>query len=97
VVAKFREGLAVNKQRSHRFQMELFKLTKLKEAENYRFEVSNRFSVLEDLDAEVDINSAWETTGENIKASAKGSLGYCELKKHKSWLDEGCSELLVTS
>jgi hypothetical protein len=35
---------------------------------------------LEDLDAEVEINSAWETIRENIKISAKESLGYFELK-----------------
>jgi hypothetical protein len=50
---------------------------------------------VEDLDAEVEINSAWETIRENIKISAKKkSLGYFELKKHKSWFDEGCSKLL---
>jgi hypothetical protein len=31
---------------------------------------------------------------ENLKISAKESLGYFELKKHKPWFDEGCSELL---
>jgi len=30
---------------------------------------------------------------ENVKASAIESLGYYELKQHKSWFDE-CSELL---
>jgi hypothetical protein len=49
---------------------------------------------LEDLGAEVEINSAWETTRENIKTSAKENLGYFELKKHKPWFDEGCSQLL---
>jgi hypothetical protein len=49
---------------------------------------------LEDLDAEVEINSAWETIRKNIKISAKDSLGYFELKKHKPWFGEGCSELL---
>jgi hypothetical protein len=49
---------------------------------------------LEDLDAEVEINNAWETIRENIKMSSKESLGYFELKKHKPWLDEGCSKLL---
>jgi hypothetical protein len=44
------------------------------------------------LDTEVEINSAWETITENIKISAKVSLGYFELK-HKTWFDEGCSEL----
>jgi hypothetical protein len=56
--------------------------------------VSNRFAALEDLDAEVEINTIWETIGENIKISAKESLGYYELKQHKPWFDEGCSKLL---
>jgi hypothetical protein len=47
---------------------------------------------LEDLDAEVEVNSAWETIRENITISAKESLGYFELKKHKPWFDEECSE-----
>jgi hypothetical protein len=58
-----------------------------------RVEVSNRFAALEVLDAEVEINSPLETIRENIKISAKESLGYFELKKHK-WFDEGCSILL---
>jgi hypothetical protein len=49
---------------------------------------------LEDLEVEVDIKSAWEIIRANIKISAKDSLGYNELKKHKLWFDEGCSELL---
>jgi hypothetical protein len=32
---------------------------------------SHRFAALEDLDAEVEINSAWETVRVNIKISAK--------------------------
>jgi hypothetical protein len=49
---------------------------------------------LENLDSDVDIIRAWEIIRENIKISDKKSLGYRELKKHKSLLDEGCSELL---
>jgi hypothetical protein len=49
---------------------------------------------LEDLDPEVEINSAWKTIRENVKISAKGSLGYLELKKHKPWFDKGCPKLL---
>jgi hypothetical protein len=52
------------------------------------------FAALEDLDAEVEINSAWETIRENIKISAKECLGYYELRKHKPWFDERCSKLL---
>jgi hypothetical protein len=64
VVARVRERLAVNKQRSHRFHMERFNLKKLNGVEGkeqFRVGVSNRFAALEDLEAEVEINSAWET------------------------------------
>jgi hypothetical protein len=96
-VAKVRWRLAVNKQRSQRFNMERFNLQKLNEVEGkeqFRVEVSNRFAALEDLDTEVEIISAWETIKENIKISAEESPGYFELKKHKPWFDKGCSKLL---
>jgi hypothetical protein len=48
---------------------------------------------LEDLDTEVEINSAWEIIRENIKLSGQRSLDYFELKKHKQWF-EGHSKLL---
>jgi hypothetical protein len=83
VVAKVRERFAVNKQRSQRFDMERFNLKKLSEIEGKEqchVEVSKSF---EDLDTEVEINSTWETIRENIKISAKESLGYYELRKHK--------------
>jgi hypothetical protein len=48
---------------------------------------------LQDFDAEVEINSAWETIRDSIKISAKESLGYFEVK-HKPWFAEGCSKLL---
>jgi hypothetical protein len=79
VVAKIRQRLAVNKQRSQRFHMERFNLKKINEVEakeKYHVEVSNRFAALKDLDAEAEINSAWETIRENIKISAEGRLGY---------------------
>jgi hypothetical protein len=63
VVANVRERLTVNKQRSHKFHMERFNLKKLNEVESkeqYRVKVSNRFTALEDLDADMEINSAWE-------------------------------------
>jgi hypothetical protein len=49
---------------------------------------------LEDLDAAVEINSAWETVGENINILEKETLPYYVLKKHKRWCGEGCSKLL---
>jgi hypothetical protein len=51
------------------------------------------FMALENLDAQMDINRAWETARENIKISVKESLGYYELKKHKSRFNERCSKL----
>jgi hypothetical protein len=97
VVAKVRERLAVNKQRSHRFQRERINLKKLnmvKGKKQNRVEVSDRFVALEHLEADVNINSTWETIAENIKILAKESLGYYELKKHKPWFNKGCSKLL---
>jgi hypothetical protein len=82
VVAKVRERLAVNKQRSQRYDMERFNLKKLNDVEGkeqFRVEVSDRFAALEDLDTEVEINSVWEMIRENIKSSAKESLGYFEI------------------
>jgi hypothetical protein len=58
VVAKFRK---LNEQRSQKFHMERFNLKKLNKAggrEKYCVEVSNGFAALEDLDAEVEMNSA---------------------------------------
>jgi hypothetical protein len=48
-------------------------------------EISKRFACLKDLDAEVDIKSAWK----NIKFSAKEILGFYKLKNHKPRFDEG--------
>jgi hypothetical protein len=96
VEAKFKEILAVRKQILYRFHTERYSLKKLYEVkgkEQYNPEISKRFSALENLD-EVDINRAWETIIENIKISAKESLGYYEMKKHKPRFDEGCSKLL---
>jgi hypothetical protein len=77
--------------------MERFNLEKLNEVEGkekYHVEVSNRFTALENLDTEVEINNAWETIRENMKISAKEIVGYFRLKKHKPWFDKGCSEFL---
>jgi hypothetical protein len=75
--------------------MERFNLKKLNEVEGkeqFCVEVPNRFAALEDLDTEVEINSAWETIREITTISAKDSLGYFELKKHKPWFGEGGSK-----
>jgi hypothetical protein len=57
-------------------------------------QISNSSAALENSDAEVGINSIWETIRHNFKISAKESLGYSELKQQKPCLDKGCSKLL---
>jgi hypothetical protein len=52
------------------------KLNEVEGKEKYRVEVSNKFVALEDLDAEVEINTIRETIRQNIKISVKDSLGY---------------------
>jgi hypothetical protein len=63
------------------------KLNEIERKQQFRVEISNRFAALENLDAEVDLNRALETIRENIKISAKESLGYNELKRHNVY---GC-------
>jgi hypothetical protein len=97
VVVKVRERLVVSKQKMHRVHTEGFNLKKLNEVEGkgqFHAGIINRFTALENLDTEVNINSAWETIRENIKILAKESLCYHELKKHKRWFDERWSKLL---
>jgi hypothetical protein len=70
--------------------MERFSLKKLNEVEGkeqYCVEISNRFAALENLDTEMDVNKAWETSRENINISAKESQGYYELKNLKPWFN----------
>jgi hypothetical protein len=74
LVAMVRERLVVNNQGSHTIHMERFSLKESDEAEGkekYRVEVSNRFAALEGLDAQVEVNTVWETIRESIKISAK--------------------------
>jgi hypothetical protein len=66
--------------------VERFNLRKLSELEvgkKYQINISNRFATLENLNDNKDINKAWENIKENIKSSAKDSLGLYELKQHK--------------
>jgi hypothetical protein len=63
VVAKVKERLAVSKRTTHRVHMERFNLKKIKEVEGKekcRVHISNGFAVLENIDTEVDINTAFE-------------------------------------
>jgi hypothetical protein len=59
----------------------------------YCVEISNKLEALENINAEVDVNSTWETVRENLKISLKESPCYYELK-HKLWFGVGSTELL---
>ena len=45
---------------------------------------------MENLNKDEDVNTTWENIKENIKTSAKESLGVHEWKQHKPWFDEEC-------
>ena len=97
VVTEVRERLAVSKQAAQKFDVERFNFRKLNELEvrtQYQIQFSNWFPALENLNDREDINRAWKNIKENIKISAKDSLGLYEWKQHKPWFDEECLRFL---
>ena len=60
----------------------------------YQIENTNRFAALGNLRDEEHMNRAWENIKENIKTSAKDSLGLYELKQNKPWFDKECVRFL---
>ena len=90
---KLRERLAVRKQDAQKFDGERFNLRKLNELgvkEMCQIEIRNRFAALENLYGDKNINRAWENIKENIKTSARESLGLHKWKQHKPWFDKEC-------
>jgi len=69
-------------------------LIELEVKEQYQIKITNRFAALENLNDSQGINRSWKNIKENIKTSAKESLGLYKQKHHKSWFDEECSEFL---
>jgi hypothetical protein len=97
IVGKLRERLSVSKRVMQNSDLERFGLKKLdgvEVKEKYQLEISNRYTTLESLDENFDINNAWESIRETIKTSAKDNLRYQKLKHNKSWLDDECSKLI---
>ena len=93
MVEKVRERLAVGKQAAQKFDRQRFNLRKLNELEvreQYQIEITNRSAALENLSDDEDVDRTWENVKENIKTSAKESLGLHELKQNKLWFDEEC-------
>ena len=60
---------------------------------NYQTGISNIFAALEKNYGE-NITRAREYNEENIKTSAKDSLGLLKLRQHKPWFDEECLHFL---
>jgi hypothetical protein len=90
VVAKVRETLAVSKQAAQNFNGERFngrKLSELEVRKHYQIKISNRFAAIKNLNDSEEIYRAWDNINENIKTSAKGSLGLHKLKQHNPWFD----------
>jgi len=65
-------------------RLNLGKLNEMKVRKQYQIKISNRFAALGKLNDSENINRAWENIQENIKTSAKDSLGLYELKQHKT-------------
>jgi hypothetical protein len=68
----------------------LRKVNKLEVRKEYQIKISNWFAALETFSDSKNTHRAWENIKENIKTSAKESLGLYELKQHKPWFDEEC-------
>jgi predicted nuclease with TOPRIM domain len=86
VVAKVRETLALSKRMVKKMDVERFNLKQLNEEEfkeKYQVTIKNKFTALENLDDNSDINRAWETVRENIRNLAKESIRLCESKSYK--------------
>jgi len=49
---------------------------------------------LENLNVDEEVNRVWKNIKENIKTSAKYSLGLHEWKQHKPWFDKECADFL---
>jgi hypothetical protein len=97
VVAKVRERLAVSKQMVKKMDMERVNLKQLnveEVKEQYEVTIKNRFSALESLQDNVDINRALDAIRDYIKISAKECISHCEAKHHKPWFDEEYSKLV---
>ena len=78
MVVKFRERLALSKQRAHEFDEERVSLRTLSELEvriQYQINISKSFAAFENLNDNEDINTVWGNIEANIKTSAKESLG----------------------
>jgi hypothetical protein len=95
VFADVRKKLEENNR--HKFDVARFNLKKFRELQVmkwYQIKISKRFAALEKLNDSEDINRAWKNITENIKTSAKKSLGLYEWRQQNPWLDVECARFL---
>ena len=81
VIWKIEGKISLNKQAAQKFDGERFNLMKLNEQdvkEKYQIEIKNRFTALEILNVDEEVNRARENIKQNIKTSAIESLGLQE-------------------
>jgi hypothetical protein len=74
-------------------RINLQNLNEIEGKERYRVEDSNWVPALKDFNAEVDINSVWQTV-ERIPKFQPKSLESFQMNKHMRWSDGGCSTIL---
>jgi len=82
VIATVRERTAVVKQAEQRFDRQRFNLRKPEVRERYQIKITSRFTALENVNDDEDVNRIWENIKENIETSAEESLGLHELKQN---------------
>ena len=86
VFAKLRERLEENNR--PKFDVARFNLKKLRGLEimkRYQIKISKRSAAFEKLNDSEDINRNWKNITENIKTSAKKSLGLYKWRQHNPW------------
>jgi len=97
VVANVSARLAVSKQVTQNFHMKRFnlrKLNKLKVSKQCQITISNRLETMKNLNYSEDVIRAWKNIKENVKTSAKDSLGLYDFKQHSPWVDAECLRFL---
>jgi hypothetical protein len=57
-------------------RLNLKKLNEVEDEKQHQVTISNLFAASENSEDDMHIHTAWETITENIKISAKESLGY---------------------
>jgi len=89
----------VSKLAAQKFDGKRFNLSKLNELEvrkQYQIEITNRFAALKNLSDGKDIYRDSENIKENIKTSAKDSMGLHKLKQHKPCFDKECLGFFIS-